>query len=156
MRDIDRTGRDSVPWAYGRVRRNSRSGMTIVEVLVAGLLSGLLCAGLFAVGLSARKFAEHNRLSAEARSLAKERLEEMVSVGLDNLRQPSCLLRFPATNTATLGYAIERNPRLVWHGADGNIAAAEEAVYAEAHVDVTYYSPLLKKSTTDTYSTLIQ
>lgn len=138
--------------------KSSRSGMTLVEVCVTMALTILMTLGLYAVGLQARKFAEHNRLATEARSLAKERLEEMVSVGMANLVKPTCMLIAADTNESSLGYVLVREPRIVWHTADGSVCAISSAVYAayaELHVDVTYNSPL-KGQLTDTYSTIVQ
>ena len=133
-----------------------RAGMTLVEVCVAMALTTLMSLGLYAVGLQARKFAEHNRLATEVRSLAKERLEEMISVGMANLAKPTCTLTATDTNTSSLGYVLVRQPRIAWHAADGSVVAASNGVYAELHVDVTYNSPMLKGQMTDTYSTIVQ
>jgi len=138
------------------VAKGSRSGMTLVEVCVAMALTTLMSLGLYATGLQARKFAEHNRLATEVRSLAKERLEEMVSVGMANLAKPTCTLTAADTNESSLGYVLVREPRIAWHAADGSVVAVSNAVYAELHVDVTYNSPMLKGQGTDTYSTIVQ
>ena len=135
---------------------DSRRGMTLIEVLIAIAIVALMCAGLLPVGLKARRFAEHNRLATEARLLAKERLEEMISVGRPNLALPGCTLSNACTNLSSQGYSIVQQPQIVWHAADGTVVAAAAAVYAEAHVDVTYRSPLLKQPSTDTYSTIIE
>lgn len=117
---------------------DTRSGVTLLEVCVAMALTTLMCVGLYAVGLQARKFAEHSRVATEARSLAKQRLEEMISAGLANLVKPTCTLTAPITNQSSLGYTLVRRPRIVWHAADGSVVAASNAIYAEVHVDVTY------------------
>jgi type II secretory pathway pseudopilin PulG len=136
--------------------KSSRSGMTLVEVCVAMALTTLMTVGLYAVGLQARKFAEHNRLATEGRSLAKERLEEMISVGMANLAKPTCTLISAGTNESSLGYTLVRQPRIAWHAADGSVVAASNAVYAELHVDVSYNSPMTKAQVSDTYSTIVQ
>jgi prepilin-type N-terminal cleavage/methylation domain-containing protein len=135
---------------------DSSSGLSLIEVLIAMALATLICAGLFPVGLTARRFAEDSRLATEARLLAKERLEEMISVGRLNLVKPSCTLINASTNLSSQGYSIVQQPQIVWHAADRTVVDAAAAVYAEAHVDVTYRSPLLKRPSTDTYSTIIQ
>jgi len=133
-----------------------RAGMTLVEVCIAMALVALLCGGLYAVGLKARQFAEHNRLATEARSLAKERLEEMVSYGAANLAKPTCTLANSDTNHSSLGYDIVRQPVIVWHAADGSVVGSTNAVYAEARVNVTYTSPLIKRQRTDSFSMLVE
>jgi type II secretory pathway pseudopilin PulG len=130
--------------------------MTLIEVCVAMVITTLMSLGLYAVGLQARKFAEHNRLATEARSLAKERLEEMIAAGMPNLAKPTCALTATDTNMSSLGYTLVRQPRIAWHAADGSVVAVSSAAYAELHVDVTYDSPMLKGQMTDTYSTLVQ
>lgn len=133
----------------------SRAGMTLVEVVISMGLVAVLCSGLYAVGLNARRFAEHNRLATEARSLAKERMEEMYAIGAANLIKPGCTLASSDTNTSSTGYAIVRRPRLVWHAADGSLASSELARYAEVHVDVAYQSPLVKRQVTNSYVMIV-
>lgn len=134
----------------------SRAGLTLVEVCISMALTALMCAGLYAVGLKARQFTEENRLATEARALAKQRLEEMVSLGLVNLAQPSCMLLNGSTHTSTLGYPIVRQPRVAWHAADRSVVGYTNAVYAEVHVDVTYESAMTDGQITDSYSTIIE
>jgi type II secretory pathway pseudopilin PulG len=129
--------------------------MTLVEVVVAMALVVLLCAGLYITGVKDQQFGEHNRLTTEARSLAKERLEEVVSYGVANLAKPGCTLLNADTNWSSLGYPVIRQCALVWHAANGQTAAATNAAYAEARVQVTYNSPLQKAPLTDSYSTIV-
>ncbi len=133
-----------------------RSGVTLVEVVIALALVTLMCGGLFAVGLRAQRFGEHNRSETEAASMARERLEEMVAMGRENLALQTCSLRNTVTNSAVMGKTVVRVPRLLWHAGDGSVTNASDSVYAEAHVDVTYYSPLYDQTVTKTYSTLIK
>jgi type II secretory pathway pseudopilin PulG len=135
------------------VRRHR--GMTLIEVTLAMALTALMCIALIAVGVKAKRFSEHNRLAGEARSLGRERLEEMIAIGMANLAQPSCTLRNHDTNMSSLGRAIIREPRLFWHAADGSITVASSALYAEVHLDVLYTTPLLRGEVTDTYSTIV-
>jgi type II secretory pathway pseudopilin PulG len=135
---------------------DNSSGISLIEVVIAMALAALICAGLFPVGLKARQFAENNRLATEARLLAKERLEEMISIGRLNLAKPSCTLIHASTNLSSQGYSIVRQPRIAWHSANQSVVAATAGVYVEAHVDVKYQSPLFKQTTTNTYSTIIE
>jgi hypothetical protein len=116
----------------------------------------LLCGGLYSLGLKARHFAEHNRISTEARTLGKERLEELISVRRAGLSKPSCLLLNTDTNISSLGYQIIRSAQVSWHAADRSIVSATNSVYAEVHQQVSYFSPLLNHQITDSYSTIIQ
>lgn len=131
-------------------------GMTLVEVVIAMALTVLMCGGLYIVGGKARQFAEQDRLAAEARSLAKERLEEVISVGFANAIKPTCTVWQADTNTSSLGYTIVRQPRVVWHAADGSPCGSTNAVYAEVHVAVSYLSPLIKTQIVDSYSVILQ
>ena len=141
--------------AKGR-RRGRRSGMTLIEVCIAMILVLLLCGGLYAAGLKVVQFAEHNRLATEARALAKERMEEMIAYGASELAKPTCTVPNSDTNLSSLGYSIVRRPVLVWHAADGTVVASTNALYVEAHVDVTYRSPLIKRDMTDSFSMIIE
>ncbi len=137
-------------------RTGRRSGTTLVETAIAMALVTVMSGGLFAVGIKAQRYGEHNRVETEAASLAKERLEDMVAMGLQNLVKPTCSYRNTVTNQSTQGLTFVRVPRLAWHAADGSVTNAEGAAYAEAHVDITYPSPLYGCTITDTYSTLIK
>jgi prepilin-type N-terminal cleavage/methylation domain-containing protein len=134
----------------------NQAGMTLVEVCVAMALVAILCAGLFAVGINARKFAEHNRIATEARALAKERLEEMVSYGAANLAKPTFTVVNTDTNFSSLGYDIVRQVVIVWHAADGSVVGSTNAAYAETQVNVSYTSPLMKTQMTDSFSMIVE
>jgi type II secretory pathway pseudopilin PulG len=129
--------------------------MTLIEVCMAMALVLLLGGGLYITGQKAVQFAEHNRLATEARSLAKERLEEMIAYGATELAKPTCTILNSDTNISSLGYSIVRQPILFWHAADASIVGSTNAAYVEAHVDVSYRSPLIKRQITDSYSMII-
>jgi len=133
----------------------NRAGMTLVEVCIAMALVALACGGLYAVGIKARQFAEHNRLANEARSLAKEQLEYMIAYGATELEKNPTDVRCD-TNYSSLDYPIVRQPSLVWHAADGSVVGSTNAAYVEARVDVTYTSPLMKNQRTDSFSMLVE
>lgn len=135
---------------------NERGGFTLVEVVIAMALTALLCGGLYALGLKARRFAEHNRIATEARTLGKERLEELISIRREGLAKPSCTLMNTDTNTSSLGYPIIRTAQISWHAQDRSVAGATNSVYAEVHQQVSYFSPLFNHSVTDSFSTIIQ
>jgi len=139
-----------------RSRRRLRAGTTLVEVLVAASLVLLLGAGLIALGLSARRLAEYSRVATEARSLGRERLEAMVSLGKENLALSSCSLLNADTNASSSGYPIVRRTRVVLHGGDGSVVGISSNAYAEIHVDVVFPSVLSKRQATNTYSMLLE
>jgi type II secretory pathway pseudopilin PulG len=130
-------------------------GMTLVEVVIAMALVALMSAGLISVGLATRRFSEHNRIITEARTLAKDRIEDLVATRIDNLTAPGLTLMNSDTNLSSRGYPIVRSVQLVWHAADGTVAAST-GTYAEVSCNVSFMSPLYKKTMTNTYSMLIQ
>jgi len=87
----------------------------------------------------------------------KERLEEIIAYGLDNIKLPSCTLLKTTTTKSSLGYTITRKPRIIWHAADQSVVDdPADAAYAEVHIEVTYTSPVANKQIRDTFSTIIQ
>lgn len=137
----------------GRLRH--RGGMTLVEVVIAMALVAMLSAGLIGLSLRTRKFSEHNRIATEARTLAKDRIEDLVATRIDNLTAPGLTLFRTDTNESSRGYPIVRSADVVWHAADGSVVAST-GTYAEVTVNVSFLSPLFNKTLTNTYSMLIQ
>ena len=142
-------------------RRKSKkvrcAGIALTEVMIATALAAVMCSGLYAMGLAARRSAEHNRLLTEVRSFAKERLEEMIAAGKSNLAKPSCaLLDESQLKSPLTDRSVKRVPRVVWHAADASVVAPEDAAYAELHVAVYYQSLHSGKTLSETYSMLIQ
>lgn len=138
-----------------RHRRVCRQGMTMVEVLIAMLFAAGVCAGLYKVGWQARRFAEHSRLATEARSLAKEKLEEIISHSLADLKTSTYWWNTD-TNFGMTGYPIVRTSRVAWHQGDGGAAEYANAVYAEIDVDVVFPSPLWGKPVTNSFPMIIR
>lgn len=133
-----------------------RSGMSLIEVVVAMALTVLLCGGLFGIGLKARRFAEHGRVAIEARTLAKQKLEEIVGDGRINIAQPTYMLVAADTNVSSRGYPIVRRPYVIWHAADGATVGVSSGVYAEVHVDVSFWTPLYDHSVTNSFSMIVE
>jgi len=142
--------------AYSDKVANRQDGMTLVEVMIAVCLIALVCGGLYALNIKTMRFGEHNRLATEARSLAKERLEEIISVGALNLAKPTCTLLNTDTNLSSRGYPIIRQPQIIWHAADGSVVASTNAAYAEIHMNVNYRSPLTKTLIVESYPMILQ
>jgi type II secretory pathway pseudopilin PulG len=132
-------------------------GMTLIEVVIATALALLLSIGLLAVGLRIQHLGEYSRCATEARALAKERLEEVISMGIDNLRSGSMTVLQSDTNSSLRGYPILRETRIVWHAGNGSISTNPlNAAYAEVHADVIFWSTLNEKNTTNTYSMIVE
>lgn len=136
-------------------KKDNCSGFTMVEVSIAMALVVLMSAGLYAMGMQVRRSANRNRLATEARAFAKERLEEIVATGLENLAKPNVPLLEASQLTSATHYVITQTPRVVWHAADGSTVAAADADYAEVYVDVSYRSQHTSRTVTDTYAILI-
>ena len=132
-----------------------RRGTSLVEVMIAMVFSSIICAGLYEVGWKSRQYADYARVATEARSRAKEQLEEIVSYNLSDLCQASYQWKSD-TNLSAMGYSIVRTPRVVWHAGDTSETNASSSLYAEVHVDVAFRSPLWKKMVTNTFSMIIQ
>lgn len=138
------------------IRNDGCGGFTLVEVTIAMALTVLMCAGLYTMGLQSRRSSLRNRLATEARTFAKERLEEIVAIGGEDLAKPSNTLLDADQVTSPTHYVITRNPRVVWHATDRSVVAdASDAAYGEVHVDVSYRSPHTSRILTDTYSMLL-
>lgn len=138
------------------MKMKKTTGYTLVEVMIAMAFTASICLGLYQVGWRARRYAEYSRIATEARSLAKEKLEEINSHTFKSISQPECLLWNGDSNTSAMGSAIFRQPRVIWHDASKNVVGVESSVYAEVHVDVEFRSPLWDKMMTNTFSLLIQ
>ena len=137
--------------------RNRRAGLTLIEVMIASGLVLLLALGLLSVGMKIQHMGEYSRYATEARALAKERMEEIISMGIDNLRPGGLTLFLTDTNTTTRGYPVIRQTRLIWHAGDGSVVTGSlNGVYAEVHSDVIFWSPLSDRYLTNTYSVLIE
>lgn len=147
----------SVANTYPKGRWDRRSGMTLVEVLVACALLALVSSGLVACGMVAIRMSHYLRTSTEARGMAKARMEAITSGGRFRLAQSEYDMILPYTNTASLDHPVVLNTRVVWHDADGNVVGAGGSNdYAEVHVDVTYFEPFRRGSKTDTYSGIVR
>lgn len=125
-----------------------------MEVLIAMLFASGLCLGLYQVGWQARRYSEYARLATEARAYAKEKLEEISSFPVDDLRNSAYFLKVE-TNYSAIGAAIVRQPRFVWHDANGAVTNLTNAVYAEVHVDVMFRSQLWQALVTNSFSTIV-
>ncbi len=136
-------------------RKKSSKGFSLIEVVIAMALTTLMSAGLYSMGLQVRRSADRNRLATEARSLAKERLEEIVATGIVNLAKPSNSLLDESRVTSQMHYELVQTPWVIWHAADGSIAAPADADYAEVHITVSYRSPNGQHMLGDTYSILV-
>jgi prepilin-type N-terminal cleavage/methylation domain-containing protein len=136
--------------------RDECQGMTLIEVVIATALALLLSVGLLAVGLRIQRLGEYSRCATEARALAKERLEGIISMSLDNLRSGSMTMLQSDTNSSLRGYPILLQTRLVWHAGNGSVWTNPlNAAYAEVHTDIIFWSALNEKNMTNTYSMII-
>jgi hypothetical protein len=123
--------------------------------MIAILFASALCLGLYQVGWQARRYAEYARLATEARAYAKEKLEEISSYPVEDLMASTYWWR-TETNYSAIGAPIVRQPRVVWHKADGATANLTNAVYAEVHVDVIFRSQLWQALVTNSFPMIVK
>lgn len=137
-------------------KKHLQSGMTLIEMLLAMGITALMCGGLYTMGIMLRRSSEGTRIATEARAFAKERLEEIIALGLEDAAKSSCTLFETTLGKSSTGAVIQRTPSVVWHTYDGAVVTnASTADYAEVNVRVTYPTPLMGKMLTDTYSTIV-
>lgn len=137
-------------------RRRSCAGVTLIEVITAAAMLSILSAGLFGAGTAVSRVSQYLRITAEARAVAKERIETLTAGGRFPMTQGTYQALNTTTNNLSLGHPAIRRVQVLWHSADGGLASAESNAYAEVHVDVEYFQPLSREMTTDSYSVLIQ
>lgn len=129
--------------------------MTLVEAVIATALLALVAGGLYAGGIMSRKLAVYNGLSVEAKGLAVEKLEEIVSGGVQDI---VVLAPYGAqTNVVRQGREIVRTIDVVGHdaygGVDSNLAGS---AYVELHVHSTFTSPISGRSVTNSLTTIVR
>jgi len=134
----------------------NRRGMTLVEVVIGLALTALMCIGIAAVGIRARRFGEHNRVAAEAQCVAKQRLEEIIAAGRVRLAQPTFTAPNTTTGLSSRGYTVICAPSVVWHDAFGQVVGVSSSAYAEVYVDVQFWSPLAEAMVTNRLAVLVQ
>jgi prepilin-type N-terminal cleavage/methylation domain-containing protein len=137
-------------------KRQSCAGMTLIEVMTAAALLSLLSAGLFGAGIAVLRVSQFLRVTAEARAMAKERMETLTAGGRFRMTQGTYEALNTTTNTVTLDHPTVRRVQVLWHDADGNPAGPGSNAYAEIHVDVEYFQPLSREMRTDSYSVLVR
>jgi|GEM_PF-1720880 len=137
-------------------RRPLRHGMTLIEVVMAIAIVVLLTGSLMVIGMKARQYTEHLRLAAEARILAKAKMEELVAYGASTFAMTGATFLVTTTNLSSRGYPIVRSPIVVWHSADGLVVSPTNAAYAEVHVTVSYPSPFSGNWHEDTLVTILE
>jgi prepilin-type N-terminal cleavage/methylation domain-containing protein len=133
-----------------------RQGLTLIEVVIAIALVVMMSAGMIAVVSKAQSYSQYTRMATEARTLAKDRIERIVGGGFDRLKAAGYDQMLTDTNLSSLGYPLVRSTYVVWHAADGSVAASTNATYAEVHVDIRFLSPLSKRLETNTLAMLVQ
>jgi len=142
----------------GRLNLKSKAGMTMVEVVISMSCAVLLSAGVYGVGIGVMRHSYALRIDTEVQCYAKEAVEEIIAIGLENLRKPNCsyLATTNRTNPST-NVEMERSVRVIWHDQDGAVVTSsdESLAYAEVHVDVTYGTLTGNTIRTITYSTLV-
>lgn len=130
-----------------------QAGFTLVEVMVAMALFGILATGLYATGLMTMRVTAFNRVSLEARALGVQMLEEIASQGVANIA-----LQAPyseVTNRLLYGEEVVRGALVIGHDLDRAVATnLAESAYVECHVYARYVSPMTRTTVTNWFSTI--
>ena len=142
-------------------KKVSCEGFTLVEVVIASALLTLMAGGMYAGAIMAMRLIRFNAVSTEARALASQKLDETVALGFDGVVLgtpfPAQTNRILHTPLKTDGIDVVREIAVIGHTEDHHIATnLASSSYLECHVDVTYVSPLNKRTRTDSISTLIK
>ena len=138
-----------------RVRMLGRDGLTIMEVLVAAAILGIVCLALLLSSSMAWRTADNNRILTEARSFAREGLETATAAGVGGLLQSNTVLN-AQTNISSTAVKLVRTAEAYWHNADGSLGTLGTNVYAEVHMHVRFLSPLTRSNTVTTLTGLVR
>lgn len=130
--------------------------MTLVEVMVAMGILGIMLGGLFYCVIMAQRMGEYLRESTEARAWSKACLELLTAAGRDRIGQPGFQEVQTVTNYTSAHRPMVRSVRLMWHDGDGQTASAASNEYVEAHVDTVFYSAIAGGMATTTVSGIIR
>ena len=133
---------------------SSKSGFTLVEVMVASTLTMIAAAAVFSSGVLSVRMSRSNVLNMQARLMADLYVEETLSGGL-----PAILAAMnEGTNTIDVGYgySVDRWIEVVGHRADGaTVSNILDSAYVEVHVSCQYPSVFDEERTMiETVSTL--
>ncbi len=136
-------------------RSKGQAAYTLVEVVVAVALVAILAIGLFASGIMVRKMTHANRVSLEARTLGIQLIEELSANDIPNL---ALIMPFEErTNRLQFGEVVLRNAEAIGHDTNGSIVSnLVDSTYVELHVDVSFLSPLTRKTMINSFSTIVK
>lgn len=137
-------------------RRGGCEGMTLVEVMIAMGILGIMLGGLLYCVISAQRMGEYLRESTEARAWAKACMELLTAAGRDRIGQPGYQEVQMVTNYTSADHPMIRNVRMHWHDGNGQAASADSNEYVEVHVDTVFYSAVAGGMSTTTVSGIIR
>lgn len=132
--------------------------MTLVEVVIAMGCAAFMSAGVYGIGTTVMRYSHQLRFDAEAQAFAKEALEEIIAVGLDDVKKPGfSYLSLQSRKNPSTNVTMQRKARVIYHNADAAVVAVDdpELAYAEVHIDVSYRGLYGKNLRTVSYSTLV-
>lgn len=135
--------------------RQPKAGFTLVEVMVALALFGILATGLYATGLLTMRITAFNRVALEARALGIQMLEEIASEGRVNIAMQAPYSE--VTNRLLYGEEVVRGAVIIGHAGDRSVATnLASSAYVECHIYARYLSPLTRSHVTNWFSTLVR
>lgn len=131
--------------------------MTLVEVGVAMGIAGFMCMGLHSLGLGVVRTSHRLRVEVEAQAFAKDGLENIVFLGLDDIQKPNCSAVETVTRVSTTGVDMTRSVQIIWRDASGAVVGVNDPKdYAEVHVTVSFSAFGAVIPAVYTYSTLVE
>jgi Tfp pilus assembly protein PilE len=138
--------------------KKHKSGMTLVETMMALACAAVMCAGIYGAGVAVLRYSQTLRIETEVQAFAKEGVEEVIYAGMDNLANSDCTYSLSANRVnPTTAVTMQRIPEIIWHDATGTVVESSNstAAYAEVHMHVVYTMPLSGTVRTNTYSTIV-
>ncbi|MCG3146579.1 MAG: hypothetical protein PCFJNLEI_00010 [Verrucomicrobiae bacterium] len=130
-------------------------GFSLLEVSMAFAILALLSGVVISTGVMLMRKARYNMVSAEARNLGIQKLEEIAAGGFNNivLQTPFA----PQTNLIqNVDPVVIRTVDVIGHATNlVEVADLMTASYLEIHVNVEFQSPVSKRRLTNTFSTIV-
>lgn len=135
--------------------RSSRSGLTLVEVMVSLLLVTMSVAGLYQCGILAEKSARYNELSIEVNALVLQKLEETIALPYESLESLDASVLDTQVNSVK-GTPLVRRTSVIGHLANGTVVSnLADSVYIEICTRGTFSSPVSRRDEERVATTLV-
>lgn len=141
-----------------KAKRTSCEGMTLIEVVIAMVLSVFVAGSIYAAGISVLRLSQTNRIMTEAHAFTKEGIESILAAGYDAFRGGHVPAQTNLVDTATHRVEIVRTTETIWHRPDGSVLTGANGVdngYAEITVTSSFRAPGTTKRTGSSLSAVL-